>query len=345
MLIAIHHRKGSFSDQWIEYCDSNSIEYKLVNAYDNNIIEQIKDCDIFMWHHHHARTSDVLFSKQLLLSIEYRGIKVFPNYKTCWYFDDKIGQKYLLESIEAPFVPTYIFYDKKDALDWVDKTSFPKVFKLSRGAGAKNVRLIKNKKKARSLVKKAFGAGFKQSNAFGDIKDRWLRYRNKKKSILHVFAGVYQIFVKPEFARKFHNEKNYIYFQDFLPKNEYDIRIIVIGNKAFGIKRLVRKNDFRASGSGNIIYKKEEIDTRCINIAFDVNKKLNSQCIAFDFVFDKQNNPLIIEISYGFTTSGYDACEGYWDEKLNWFEGHFNPQAWMIENLINEFQNENINMR
>ena len=53
MKIAIHHRSGSFSDQWIEYCKEKSIDYKIVNAYDSNIIEQVKDCDAFMWHHHH----------------------------------------------------------------------------------------------------------------------------------------------------------------------------------------------------------------------------------------------------------------------------------------------------
>ena len=33
MKIAIHHRKGSFSDRWIVYCKKEGIEYKLVNAY------------------------------------------------------------------------------------------------------------------------------------------------------------------------------------------------------------------------------------------------------------------------------------------------------------------------
>ena len=35
MKIAIHNRPGSFSDRWIEYCNKNHIDYKVVNAYDN----------------------------------------------------------------------------------------------------------------------------------------------------------------------------------------------------------------------------------------------------------------------------------------------------------------------
>jgi hypothetical protein len=116
-----------------------------------------------------------------------------------------------------------------------------------------------------------------------------------------------------------------------IPNNKYDIRICVVGNKAFGLKRLIRKNDFRASGSGNIIYKKQEIDERCVQIAFNINEKIKAQSIAFDFVFDANNNPLIVEISYGFVVKVYDPCEGYWDKDLNWHEEAFNPYGWMVD--------------
>jgi len=45
MKIAIHHTIGSFSDRWIDYCKINSIDYKLVNCYDSDIIFQLSDCD------------------------------------------------------------------------------------------------------------------------------------------------------------------------------------------------------------------------------------------------------------------------------------------------------------
>ena len=128
-------------------------------------------------------------------------------------------------------------------------------------------------------------------------------------------------------------EKGYVYFQDFIPDNEYDIRVIVIGEKAFAIKRMVRKNDFRASGSGDIIYNKKDIDEQCIKSSFLLNKKLKSQSIAIDFVF-KSGRALIVEISYGFSMHGYDKCPGYWTEDIKWHEGTFNPQVWMIENIL-----------
>ena len=81
-------------------------------------------------------------------------------------------------------------------------------------------------------------------------------------------------------------EKGYVYFQEFIPRNEYDVRVIVVNQKAFAIKRLVRTNDFRASGSGEILYGKENFDKNTIYTAITLADKLKTQCCAFDFVFD-----------------------------------------------------------
>ena len=109
MKIAIHHTPGTFSDRWISYCEEKGIPYKIVDAYSSDIVKQVEDCDAFMWHHHHANYKDALFAKQLLYSLQIAGKKVFPDFNTGWHFDDKVGQKYLLEAIGAPLVTSYVF--------------------------------------------------------------------------------------------------------------------------------------------------------------------------------------------------------------------------------------------
>jgi glutathione synthase/RimK-type ligase-like ATP-grasp enzyme len=334
MKVAIHETKGSFSDRWIEYCRVNDIKYKIVNCYASDIIKQLEDCDCLMWHHHQGKYQDVLFAKQLLYSLEISGKKVFPDFNTCWHFDDKVGQKYLFESIGAPFVSTHVFYTKHEALDWIQKTSFPKVFKLRGGAGSSNVKLARTRRNAKKLTRKAFGRGFPQLDRVGYFKEKFREYRMGLDR-LGLLRGIYRLLFGFEFSRMRGREKGYVYFQDFIPGNQFDIRVVVIGDKAFGLKRMVRKNDFRASGSGSIIYNKKEIDERCVKIAFDVNEKLKAQSIAYDFVFDKNNEPLIVEISYGYTALAYDKCEGYWDRNMNWHAGtNFDFCGWMVENLI-----------
>lgn len=335
MKIAIHSRPGGFSDPWIEYCKAKNIDYKIVNAYDSNIVEQVSDCDAFMWHHHHADPRDVLFAKQLLYSLEESGKRVFPDWHTCWHFDDKVGQKYLLEAIGAPLVPSYVFYTKKEALDWIKSTTFPKVFKLRGGAGAANVMLAHTAHEARKLVRKAFGRGFTQFDRAGYLKERYRKWREGKDSFVGVLKGVGRLFVNTDFAKMHGREKGYAYFQDFIPNNTYDIRVCVVGNHAFALKRMTRKGDFRASGSGNIVYDKSQIDEKCVKIAFDINDKLKTQSIAYDFVFDIDNNPMIVEISYGYAAKAYNQCEGYWDKQMNWHPGqNFDFFAWMVDEVM-----------
>ena len=333
--IAIHHSPGSFSERWIDYCNMNNINITIVNAYDSDVIKQVEDCDAFMWHHNHGDYRDMLFAKPLLNSLQMAGKKVFPDFNTGWHFDDKVGQKYLLEAIGAPGVPSYVFYTKKEALSWINQTTFPKVFKLRGGAGASNVKLAHTQKEAICFTNKAFGRGFSQFDRLNYFKERFNKWKTGRDSFLGVLKGLVRLVISTEFAKFHAPEKGYVYFQEFIPNNTFDIRVIVIGDKSFAIKRLCRDNDFRASGSGNIIYDHNEIDMRCISLSFNVNEKLKSQSIAFDFVFDSNNNPLIVEVSYGFAVEAYDLCPGYWTSDLIWHEEEFNPQAWMIENIIN----------
>ena len=333
MKIAIHHTPGSFSDRWIEYCKEKGISYKIVDAYRSDIIQQVADCDAFMWHHHHGNYKDVLFAKQLLYSLQMAGKKVFPDFNTGWHFDDKVGQKYLLEAIGAPLVPSYVFYTKREALEWIEKTTFPKVFKLRGGAGAANVKLARTKGEAKRLVKQIFGRGFSQFNRFTYLEERYKKWKAGKDTLLGVCKGIGRLFVPTEYARMHAREKGYAYFQEFIPDNSFDVRLIVIGaQRAYGMKRLVRKNDFRASGSSQFVY--DKIDNKTLGIAFMVAEKLKLQSVAFDFVYDANSNPLIIEMSYGFGTKGSNQCKGYWDREFVWHEGSFLSMDWMVEMMM-----------
>ena len=336
MKFAIHHSTNyQFSKRWIDYCEANNITYKIVDAYDTNIINNLKDCDVFLWQFTQARYEDKLMAKQLLYSIEASGVKVFPDFKSSWHFDDKIAQKYLLESLDVPFIKSYVFYTKKSSIKWLEQTTFPKVFKLRGGASSMNVFLVNNFKEAKKIVNKAFSRGFSSYNwkfRFLEAVRKFRKQQGSFKAILGLILYSWKRYPN-DHAKFMGNEKGYVYFQDFIPKNNYDIRIIIVNNKSFAVKRLNRENDFRASGSGNIIYDKSQIDERCVELAFNVNKKLMAQCVAFDFIFDEHLNPLIVEISYAFSPSAYDKCEGYWDENLQWFSGEFNPYGWMIEGL------------
>lgn len=336
--IAIHHYSGDFSERWIEYCINNKITYKIVDCYANDILEVMKDYDILLWSWNLSKFESLRFARELTYSLELMGKKVFPNFKTSFFYDNKVGQKYLLESIGAPIIPSYVFYDKKEAKEWAQTVSFPKVFKLSGGAGSLNVKLCHNQKQAISLIEQAFNNGFSQVDRWSWFTDKVGKFKEKpsKKSGVNLVKSIGRLFVPTQKEKSIGREKGYVYFQDFVPENTFDIRVIVIGDKAFGLKRLCRENDFRASGSGKIVYSKSEFNINCIQISFEISRLLDVECMAYDFIFDKNDNPLIVEMSYHFAPYSYDNCEGFWDNDLNWVETQINPQFMIMDMLLEE---------
>ena len=86
MKIAIHPSKSSFSSNWIRYCEHQHIPFKIVDCYSTSIVQDVEDCDIVLWHHHHTNAKDVLFAKGLLFALEQSGKVVFPNRRSCFFF-------------------------------------------------------------------------------------------------------------------------------------------------------------------------------------------------------------------------------------------------------------------
>jgi hypothetical protein len=132
-------------------------------------------------------------------------------------------------------------------------------------------------------------------------------------------------------------EQGYIYIQEFVPGNEFDTRVTVIGGRAFAFTRNVRPDDFRASGSGSISYDSRRIDMQCVQIAQRVTRRIGSQSCAFDFVRGVDGAQQILEVSYGYVASAVHACEGFWDERLEWHQGHVWPQDAILDDLLSSF--------
>lgn len=335
MKIAIHGPDdGFFSVVWIDYCKRQGLDHKLVNCRASDIVDQVADCEIVMWQHTHFEVPDKLIGKQVLAALEQSGKTVFPDHRTGWHFDDKVAQKYLLESIGAPMAPTVVLVDEREAHAWAAAASYPSVFKLRSGAGATNVRLVHRAAEAHRLVAKAFGAGFSQHNPMTDLKETLYRRRKGKATTYDILRSFRRFLTSTPFARKSPREQSYVLFQQFFPGNPFDIRVVAIGDRACAVKRMVRPHDFRASGSGLWHHARHEIDERCVRIAFDTTRRLGMQCMGYDFVFDGDGNPRIIEMSYGFPVDIFRDCPGYWDDALRWHEAKFLPEEWIVDTVV-----------
>jgi glutathione synthase/RimK-type ligase-like ATP-grasp enzyme len=274
-------------------------------------------------------------ARQIIAALEQKGVLVFPNLGSCWHYDDKVGQKYLLEAIGAPVIPSWVFTNSAEAEEWIAQATWPKVFKLRSGSASENVRLVETRRQAERICRRAFTRGFPAKPGYlSDVRVRLCgtgSWRQAWEKLGRVPASVLEV---ANFRHHSPRQQGYVYFQEFLPGNSFDTRVFVIGQRAFGLTRQNRPNDFRASGGGRMVYDAARIDRRSVDIAFQVAGRLGSQSLAFDFLFDLGQQPRISEISYAYPAARVRECPGYWDRELGWHAGHFWAEDMILEDVL-----------
>jgi len=323
--------------RWVEYCHAHGIECELVDCYRSDVISRLRGFDGLLWHIYYGRPIHRVVAQHVLRAAEYLGLAVFPNERTVWYYDDKVAEKYALEAVQAPLVPTYVFYHKEEALAWLKEATYPLVWKLRGGAGSCNVRLVRSYRNARRLCDRAFGRGF--PGAAGYLADARTKFR-KARNLVGLWGKLCRM---PQRLREHRaegrlawREKGCILFQEFMPGNTFDTRIAVVGERAWGFTRNVRPNDFRASGSGAIVYDPQRVGLDCVGLGFELARALGAQSLAVDFVRTPEGEPKIVEMSYGYLAKAVYDTPGYWDRDLRWHEGHYWPQDAILQDLVAE---------
>ena len=190
------------------------------------------------------------------------------------------------------------------------------------------------------MINRCFGKGFKELEYWKTLRYQWEKYRSGLISMRNMLNFSIEM-TRQYFSMVNNREHGYAYFQEFMPGNTFDFRIVVIGGKyALGEKRYTRDGDFRASGSGKFDY--SAIDNNAVELAFKVAKDLRLQTVAFDFIYAPDKSLKIVEMCYGFGTHGIRQAPGYWTSDLKWHEGNnFDFCGWMIEDIVERIKNEN----
>ena len=180
MLIGIHRDSDSELGRYAKIFETilvyNGIDVVKLDINDVDFWEKVRQLDLFIYrwncsddHHQIALSIIPIIEKEI-------GIKCFPNTATCWHYDDKIRQYFLLNGQNCPITQSWIFFDKVDALKWIEKAKFPLVFKLKAGAGSTNVILIRSVKEAIRIIKRMFGKGIVPTySGFGDVQNRFMK--------------------------------------------------------------------------------------------------------------------------------------------------------------------------
>jgi glutathione synthase/RimK-type ligase-like ATP-grasp enzyme len=235
---------------------------------------------------------------------------------------------------------TWIFWKRTAALNFCRQASYPMVMKLSIGYQSRNVLLLRSHAEAERWVRKMFGPGLTSIEphvsawrTLGDRTKGAIRHLRGKSSHHDLDLNEFQ--------------HGYFYVQEFLPGNEFDTRVTVIGHRAFAYRRLNAPQDFRASGSGRIDSNPDGIDPQSVRLAFRVARRLQTQSVAVD-VLHRGQERVINEISYTYTSWMVRDCPGHWilegdtdSGQLVWVDQSMSPEDAIFQDFLELLKRKN----
>lgn len=319
-----HERFAEALAKYSTNCTAFKFEIIDIDAHD--WMDSCMDSDVIIFKPSVLGVEAAQHYKEKILFIEAHLNKlVFPNYNTIWHYESKIAQSYLFKYYSIRTPDTFVSFEYHDTCKFLDSASWPLVFKESYGAGGSKVKLIKDRLQAQKAVNSRFASQL------------WREYKlllRKAKYLSLLFHPWFwqKVFVSVSGRSPF----NSIYLQEFVPNNSRDLRVTVIGGRyAYAFWRLNRKNDFRASGSGNIDYA-SEIPEAPILYCINISKELGFDSMAYDLVY-KDNEFTIIEMSCVYSDCALFNAKGYWraeHDLLKWIPGNHWPQSVWIAALM-----------
>ncbi len=241
------------------FLQANNIPFDYLDIHASDWMERAAEYDLIVWHVESDPASQHEAETKIFLIENHLKKWCYPSFHEIWFYEDKIRQDYLFRLAGIPSVPTMITHDYREAIKYAAKAELPLVSKISTGSGSLGVELVRNRSRAREIVRQVF---------FPGRKTYWTYLR----------------------------QKDYIYFQKYIKDAGFDLRAIVIGNKVFGYYRMRPERDFRASGAG--LYDKRELPEEAIRIALRTRDALKADMIAVDMIrSEKDGNYLVIEAS------------------------------------------------
>lgn len=144
---------------------------------------------------------------------------------------------------------------------------------------------------------------------------RYARRLSSSFNLIECFKKLVNSIIRKDYPRKSLHRRKFV-VQEFLPGLNGDYKILVYGEKYYVLQRLNRKNDFRASGSGNFTFPISP-PPLLLNYASDVFVSFNVPFISLD-IATREGQYALIEfqfLSFGnYTLERSSFCFTHTDE-------------------------------
>jgi glutathione synthase/RimK-type ligase-like ATP-grasp enzyme len=206
------------------------------------------------------------YIEDIVFNLEQEGFAIIPSFACLKAHNNKVAMELMrassgLNTIQS--IHSNVFGTIEELYGVINELSFPVVIKSASGAMSRGVAKAEN---PGELIRKAKKIS-RSLSPFHDIMEllRKIKYRSKYRK---------ESFFRSKFV-----------VQNLIDGLSNDWKILVYGNKCFTLHRSNRKNDFRASGSGDFTFRKE-LTEGILDFAYSVKEHFNVPHISLDIGFD-----------------------------------------------------------
>lgn len=243
---------GAYWPKYERFLKNNDIKYDYYDVHSSDFIEQARKFDVIIWRTLSNPAEQEEAASKIKILQSYMGKLCLPNVHELWLYENKINEYYICAANSLPAIKTFISNSKEETYNYIKNCKYPLVSKITIGSSSEGVTLVKNYKQAKRLCANVFENG--KSSCWTYIK-----------------------------------QKDYVFFQEFIPDAKFDLRVIIVGNNYFGYYRDVPKDDFRVLGGKDERF--DSIPEEAMKLAKEVKDSFKKcRLIAVDFLFDNRIN-------------------------------------------------------
>lgn len=209
-----------------------------------------------------------MYDERLAILAGPSGKLVYPEPEAMWIYESKRRMHYWLASTGFPHPETWIFYNRDEAMAFAETAELPIVTKTDLGAVSSGVRIIRDRRALRRMVRTAFGRGV-------------LRRGNDRRD------------------RQWGN----VLFQRYIP-GASEWRIIRIGESYFGYEK-IRVGDFH-SGTG--LWRYVRPPENLLNLTRELTERGSFTSMSVDILVDDAGKFYVNELQGVFGMLKDYAC-------------------------------------
>lgn len=328
---------------WLKACEEykDQLEYSVVDLTKNSWLEEIQyqSFDILL-----AKPGGLtapfkqIYDERIYILNKVLGYLVYPSADEIFIYENKRFLSFWLKANNVPYPKTDVFYNLKEAIDFVYAQDFPIVGKVNIGASGSGVTILKTGKEALEYINRTFSGKGAPRRSGPDISKGGLLKRG-----LYYFVYPRGINEKLNIYRtiRLNPQTDFVVFQEYIP-HDFEWRVVRIGDSFFAHKKL----KIGGKASGSLIKKYENPPEELLEFVKKITDKHQFYSQAID-IFESERGFLVNEMQcifgqsdpYQMLVDGKEGRYHFFEGKWLFEEGKFNNNQCYnlrVEHVIQE---------